>query len=141
MNEHFDTPQLTGRVRRVLDHGTATLDKRILSRLYESRQLALARQAQPVVALSLAGIGQSIGHFVSEPLSRRLRAVMAVVALLAGAAGVEFWQNSQKAAELAEIDSALLADEVSPSAYLDQGFVEWLRRIAQEQEQDGSLPQ
>ena len=53
--------------------------------------------------------------------------------------GVQFWQNLQTASELAEIDSALLSDEVSPGAYLDQGFMEWLNHLSQQEED--SLPQ
>jgi hypothetical protein len=74
-----------------------------------------------------------------EPLHGHFRGILAVFALAIGAMGVQFWQNLQSASELAEIDSALLSDEVSPGAYLDQGFMEWLNHLSQQEED--SLPQ
>ena len=139
MKDNLHDTQLTNGIRRLLDQGSANLDRKVLTRLYEGRQEALRHQAVPVAALSLAGIGQGIDHFVIEPLHAHYRGLLAVVALMIGAMGVQFWQNSQTAAELAEIDSALLSDEVSPGAYIDQGFLEWLKHLSQQEE--GSLPQ
>jgi hypothetical protein len=131
--------QFTDLIRRVLDRSTADLDRQVLGRLYESRQEALRRQAAPVAVLSLAGIGRGIEQFVVEPLHGHARGILAVLALAIGAMGVQFWQNLQTASELAEIDSALLSDEVAPGAYLDQGFMEWLNHLSQQE--DDSLPQ
>jgi len=131
--------QFISGIRRMLDQGSDGLDRKVLTRLYEARQDALSHQVQPVAALSLAGFGQGIDHFFVEPLQGHVRGILAIVAIAVGAMGVQFWQNSQTAAELAEIDSALLSDEVSPGAYLDQGFMEWLNHLS-EQDED-SLPQ
>lgn len=133
-NETRD-PKFVGDIRRVLDQGVVNLDRKVLTRLYDARQDALLHQAQPIAALSMAGIG----HFVIEPLQGHFRGILAVFALAIGAMGVQFWQNLQTASELAEIDSALLSDEVSPGAYLDQGFMEWLNHLSQQEED--SLPQ
>lgn len=46
--------------------------------------------------------------------------------LVVGVAGVTTWNDFQKAAENAEIDSALLADDLPINAYLDKGFQAWL---------------
>ncbi len=120
MNYEKGDSKFVGGIRRVLDEGAAGLDRKVVTRLGEIRQEALLRQAQPVAAFSMAGI-------------------LAVFALAVGAMGVQFWQNLQTASELAEIDSALLSDEVSPGAYLDQGFMEWLNHLSQQEED--SLPQ
>lgn len=133
-NETRD-PKFVGDIRRVLDQGVVNLDRKVLTRLYDARQDALLHQAQPIAALSMAGIG----HFVIEPLQGHFRGILAVFALAIGAMGVQFWQNLRTASELAEIDSALLSDEVSPGAYLDQGFMEWLNHLSQQEED--SLPQ
>lgn len=133
-NETRD-PKFVDDIRRVLDQGVVNLDRKVLTRLYDARQDALLHQAQSVSALSMAGIG----HFVIEPLQGHFRGILAVFALAIGAMGVQFWQNLQTASELAEIDSALLSDEVSPGAYLDQGFMEWLNHLSQQEED--SLPQ
>ena len=135
MNTDPKERQFTDQVRRVLDTGAERLDDRTTYRLREMRQQALRRQAKPVAALSLAGIG----HFVSESFHNHYRALAALLALAIGAAAVQIWQDEQHAQELAEIDSALLADEVPPNAYLDQGFLEWLDHLSHDEED--SLPQ
>ena len=135
MNKEFEERIVPGMVRRALDQSTANLDSRVESKLYAFRQEALKRQAQPVFALSLAGMGRGFEHFVTGPMQGKLRVVLAALALVIGASGVQFWQNLQRASELAEIDSALLADEVSPSAYLDQGFMEWLTHRSQQEDE------
>lgn len=139
MNNESSDSRFASAVCRVLEHGTGGLDQKVVARLLEAREEALRHQAAPVAVLSLAGIGQSLDHFVVEPLQGHYRAILALLAMVCGAVGVQFWQNQQIAEELAEIDSALLSDEVSPSAYLDQGFMEWLDHLSQQEEE--SLPQ
>lgn len=136
MNTDPKERQFTDQVRRVLDTGTERLDDRTTYRLREMRQEALRHQAKPAAALSLAGIG----HFVSESLHNHYRALATLLAIAIGAAGVHVWHDARQTTELAEIDSAILADEVSPNAYLDQGFLEWLDHLSKQRE-ESSLPQ
>ncbi|HZV53353.1 MAG TPA: DUF3619 family protein [Rhodocyclaceae bacterium] len=138
MNQELHESQFASRIRHVLDQGTSNLDQKAVARLYQFRQDALCRQAAPVAVLSLAGIG----HLATESLHSHYRGILAFLALVIGAMGVQFWQNARQATELAEIDSALLADEVSPNAYTDQGFIEWLNHLSQQEEgSEESLPQ
>lgn len=125
------------RVRRVLDQGADNLDAQTTARLRKSRQAALDRIRTPVGGLSLAGIG----GFSTENLSHRTRGLVAAMALLIGAVGTYYWNSFEQAAEHAEIDSALLADEVPFNAYLDQGFVEWLDHQAQDNDSESSSRQ
>jgi len=133
MNEEL---QFAYRVRQSLNLGTGSLKPQTVSRLQKIRGQALDRQKSAVGGLGLAGIG----HMATDSLSGHARALLAVFALMVGAAGSYYWNNFQRATEHAEIDSALLADEVPFNAYLDQGFMEWLDHIAQ-QEDDDSSPQ
>jgi hypothetical protein len=56
------------------------------------------------------------------------------LALLAGsAAGIYNWQQTQRIAELEEIDSQLLTDDLPIDAYLDRGFQNWLKKRTAEQ--------
>jgi len=122
------------RVRRVLDEGVDHLDKGAAARLRQSRQAALDRLAAPVAGLRLAGIGGlSTVHF-----SQQARGILAAMALLVGAVGTYYWNSFEQAAEHAEIDSALLADEVPFNAYIDQGFQAWLDHVAQADDSDSS---
>lgn len=112
------------KTRQVLNQGTENLDGRIAARLHQIRQAALARQRQPVMLLRLAGTG----HWFEFDLGRQARSIVAILALAAGAAGTYYWNAFSQAQEFEEIDSALLADELPPSAYLDKGFHAWLER-------------
>jgi hypothetical protein len=47
--------------------------------------------------------------------------------------GIYTWQQSQRAAELEEIDALLLTDDLPIDAYLDRGFQNWLKKRSTEQ--------
>lgn len=131
--------QFAYRVRQALNQGTDSLASATAARLHEARNRALAQQ-QTAGGLSLAGVG----HMATESLSGHFRALLAILALTVGAVGSYYWNSLQRASEHAEIDSALLADEVPFAAYLDQGFIEWLDRVAEQEDsapQEDSLPQ
>jgi hypothetical protein len=127
MNGEFQQ-QFAYRVRRVLNRGVDSLDPRLATRLFESRQKALASQRVSVAGLSLAGVGQMF----PESFASHARMALATFALLLGVTLTYCWNMYDQAAGYAEIDSALLADEVPFDAYLDQGFHEWLDHLAQE---------
>lgn len=112
------------KTRQVLNEGLDHIDAKISRRLHESRQSALAMQRQPVGILRLAGIG----HGMEFGFGRHARTLLAIFALTIGATGTYYWNAFNQAQEFEEIDSALLADELPPSAYLDKGFHAWLER-------------
>ena len=130
MKQTTDEAEFAARIRGALDQGTAELGEKASLRLYEARCDALRHQAAPVAVLSLGGVGQLLG----EAWHRHHRGILAFLALAIGALGVQIWQNYQQADELAEIDSALLTDEVPPSAYTDPGFLEWLQQLSDSDE-------
>jgi hypothetical protein len=57
----------------------------------------------------------------------RLGAVLPLVALVAGLITISAWQEDQRASELAEVDAALLTDDLPPAAYTDSGFAQFLK--------------
>lgn len=115
------------KVRQVLDLGTSNIDGRVAHRLFEARQQALGRQKVAVGRLHLAGMG----GFSLELFPGYVRTVIAAFALMAGVVSTYYWNGFEQAAENEEIDSALLADELPPAAYLDKGFQAWLERSSQ----------
>lgn len=113
--------------RQVLNFGTESLDLSTAKRLQAARQAALEHQRMPVRGLQLAGAG----HFITDAVFHHGRVIFAALALCIGASGSYVWNLYDQAAENAEIDSALLADDLPPAAYLDHGFRAWLERSSQ----------
>jgi hypothetical protein len=54
-----------------------------------------------------------------------------LLALVIGLAGVYQYEEQQRIAEVAELDAAVLSDELPLVAYLDQGFNAYLEQRAQ----------
>ncbi len=114
------------KTRQILNQGLDALDPEVAGRLHEARQVALKNQRMAVGRVRVAGIGQG-GEFT---FFSNARSLVAVMALTVGAMGTYYWNAFEQAQEYEEIDSALLADELPPSAYLDRGFHAWLERAS-----------
>ena len=122
--------QFAARIRHLLNQGTQ-LEPRLAERLKAARELALARQrAQrtPVLvwADNVLGNGWRWG-------SLSARVVLPVVMLAVAAFGIYRWQENQRLAEVVEIDTQLLTDDLPIDAYLDRGFQNFLKKRAAEQ--------
>jgi len=61
-----------------------------------------------------------------------LGSALPLVALLVGLTTVQWLDRQEIVSELAEIDTALLVDDLPPAAYSDPGFVQFLRQSAAE---------
>jgi len=57
----------------------------------------------------------------------RIASALPIVALVAGLWGIHWWQRQQQVDAAADIDMALLADDLPPAAYTDPAFEEFLR--------------
>lgn len=114
------------KTRQILNQGVDTLDHEVTGRLHEARQIALSSQRLPVRGLQIAGIG----HSMELAYFSHARSLLAVIALTIGATGTYYWNAFEQAREYEEIDSALLVDDLPPSAYLDRGFHAWLERAS-----------
>ncbi len=114
------------KTRQILNQGVDTLDRKVAGRLHDARQIALRSQQAPVGGLRMAGIG----HTVEFAFLANARNLLAAMALSIGVMGTYYWNAFEQVQENEEIDSALLADELPPSAYLDRGFHAWLERTS-----------
>ena len=56
----------------------------------------------------------------------RLASALPLVMLAAGLVAINVIQNDNRAAEVAEVDAALLTDDLPPAAYADPGFMQYL---------------
>jgi hypothetical protein len=129
MNEREEM-QLGNRVRHLLHQGL-DVKPEVAERLRKAREYALTRQ-RPEPAAALAWAGNVVGR-VGGWGGLALRVLLPLAMLLASAAAIYTWQQNQRDAELEEIDSQLLTDELPIDAYLDRGFQNWLKkRVAEE---------
>lgn len=120
MNEQ----QFGNRIRHLLNQGLE-LDPAKRERLRAAREQALAHQRpEPVPALRWAD--NVLGRFDGwVGLSTRVLLPVALVVL--AVSGIYTWQEKRRLAEIVEIDSQLLTDDLPIDAYLDRGFQNWLK--------------
>lgn len=105
----------------------------ITERLRVSRERALAVAAQQRRLVSATAPAMHVNGGRTAALSGppsvwwRLASAMPLVLLLAGLVLIQHHHDFEQIVVAAEIDSALLADELPPDAYRDPGFAEYLR--------------
>ena len=124
MNEQ----QFGNRIRHLLNRGLE-LDPAKLERLREAREHALERQRpEPVPALRWAD--NVFGSFDGwRGVSTRV--LLPVAVLVLAVSGIYTWQDKRRVAELVDIDSQLLTDDLPVDAYFDRGFQNWLKTQSQ----------
>lgn len=124
--------ELGRRIAARLSAGTADLPYEVSERLRAARTQAVARRKLSVVrtapALSLAGGVATLG-FDNDHLGLwgRIASALPILALAAGLVAINVIQNDYRAQEVAEVDAALLTDDLPPAAYADPGFVQFLK--------------
>lgn len=121
-----DEEALGRRLRQTLNAGTANLQPHVASRLMQARQAAMAKH------VSNSGFMARSSVLALGDVLYRFRLIAAAVALCIGGIGSYYWNIAQDAIAAADIDSALLADDVPPNAYIDPGFRLWLSRASSE---------
>ena len=122
MNEQ----QIAYRIKQLLNRGL-DLDAGKLARLKESRERALARQHIGPRVPVLAWADNVVGRW-GGPVSLIPRMLLPTAVLILGLIAINQWRDSQLAAEIEEIDTAVLTSDLPLDAYLDKGFDAWLKR-------------
>ncbi len=116
-----------------LSAGTASLPYDISERLRAARAQAVAArriarlQAAPVTASSGSGATLTWGSDEGVSLWHRIGSILPLIALVAGLLAINSLQTDKLVDELAEVDSALLTDDLPPDAFADPGFVQFLK--------------
>jgi hypothetical protein len=104
----------------------------ISERLRAARTRALANRkitvTRTATSTAVSG-GVATITFGNEHFSwwNRIAAVIPLLALVLGLIAISAIQNDNRTNELAEIDSALLTDDLPPAAYTDAGFAHFLK--------------
>lgn len=114
------------RVGSLLNEAADRLPYRVAHRLDRAREAALARlpdtAVQAVLVPAAAGQTASLPGDERSWLWRALAVVLPPVVVAAGLYGIAMWTDVQDAQETAEVDAAVLVDDVPISAYTDRGF-------------------
>ena len=113
----------------LLNQSTQNLSAGIKDRLYAARMKALSvRKAEKVLVQKpvLAGVS---GNWNSGSYGMWDAAgwIAPLVVLVFGLIGIAQWQNDSRINDIAEVDAALLSDDVPPDAYADGGFLAFLK--------------
>jgi hypothetical protein len=113
----------------LLRHGSQSLPAGVKDRLYSARLKALSVQKlekmgvlQPVLAHSTAS-----RSFGSRSFWDNFSWVAPLLVLVFGLIGIAQWQQDSRINDIAELDIALLTDDVPPDAYADSGFLGFLK--------------
>jgi hypothetical protein len=130
------------RVTARLNAGADGLSHDVSERLRIARQQAVAMAANPATAARR--IAATTAHVVAaQPSSGSaalglmggerggswwnwLAGAVPVLLLLLGLVGIDHWQQLELIGATADIDVALLGDDLPPSAFTDPGFAEFL---------------
>lgn len=124
-----DDINLAYKLRHALNENLDALPASTTERLAAARARALSRKKPdaPVQAPRKAGrrFFDVDFHFSGASLGR-LGAAIPLLALVVGLGGLYQYEQQQRIAELAELDAAVLADELPLTAYLDHGFNAYL---------------
>lgn len=125
-------------IRRELDQGAATLPDDITARLAGARRQALDAMPQtaPVAltsrvrAASAARVRQQ--RTDSPPLFQRLAiAGLPALVLAIGLVSFDEWSETRRIEQMAELDAAVLLDDLPIAAYADRGFGVYLKNTRQ----------
>lgn len=144
MNPTFDLPTPPGAGGRVahdalearfgrrlaarLTEGSEALPHDLTERLRFAREQALerARAAAVPSAVPIPAAGPSLGGG-GTGFWWRLASVLPGIMLVAGLVLIEMQHDDEVTRTAADIDAALLSDDLPPTAYTDPGFAEYLK--------------
>ncbi|WP_233258915.1 DUF3619 family protein [Rubrivivax albus] len=122
--------RLGSRLAAALNPALDALPADVESRLRFAREQALARRAAAPAAgnVSLGAGGAAVlGRLGTSGWWPRLGWLLPMAAVAVGVLLVQLRHERDAAAVAAQIDSALLADELPPAAYADPGFAAFLK--------------
>ena len=121
------------KVRHALNEQLDHLPASTVDRLASARKIALSRKkSQPVAMRLLQRAFAGGGNSATEvSLLNKMGVAIPLLALVVGLAGIYQVEEEQRIAEIAELDAAVLSDELPLTAYMDEGFNAYLAQRAQ----------
>jgi hypothetical protein len=132
-----DDINLAYKLRHALNENLDALPASTTERLAAARALALSRKKPdaPVQQQRQAGLRRffDVDFHLSGAGLGRLGVAIPLLALVVGLGGLYQYEQQERIAELAELDAAVLADELPLTAYLDHGFNAYLESQQRQQ--------
>ncbi len=104
----------------------------VSERLRFAREKAIAsvraqRGAEGAQTVGRSASGAAVMGFSRSPWWLRFASVLPLVALVGGLVLIQDWQARSQISVAAEVDEALLGDDLPINAYRDPGFTEFLK--------------
>ena len=131
-----DDINLAYKIRHALNDNLDNLPASTTDRLAAARAAALARKkADAPVRAKQQRAAFDLGELFSMQWVTRAAVVAPLLLMAAGMVGVYQYEHEQRAAELAELDAAVLSDDLPLTAYTDHGFNAYLAQQQQAQQQ------
>ncbi len=129
-------------VAKNLDQNLGNISPKAKLRLEKARELAISKK-KPEKAfawanrMKLAGTNSTSGGSNGKWL-RGASLIAPMIALTIGLLGIYQWQQDARINDIADVDTALLTDEVPPDAYADNGFLVFLKNLSKEEQEQNS---
>ena len=114
----------------LLRQSAANLPSEIKDRLYAARMKALTLKKPEKVRVQKRALASStgvLGSGSSNGVWDTVGWVAPLAVLVFGLIGIAQWQDDSRINDIAEVDAALLTDDVPPDAYADSGFIAFLK--------------
>lgn len=142
----FEVDRIGSAVRECLDGSVAQLPNRVTDRLYLARLNALAVRkpafvpfAERVLRPQLV-LNQTTNRSDHSSNWNRLSWMAPFIVLTLGLFAIAEWQQDARINDIAAVDIALLSDDVPPDAYMDSGFLAFLKLSSNAKRELEALP-
>ncbi len=128
-----DELEFAYKVRAVLDEEVDALPENARNRLQAARQKAIALKKPETVAYVVAPAPRFAGIIPTQFRDApnwliRVGIVIPLLLLVLGSVGIYYYEQERSIDDLADLDAAVLADELPINAYLDHGFNSYLNK-------------
>lgn len=116
-----------------LNEGAESVPHDIAERLRAARVRAVAQRKRVLTATAPSSLSVGGGALALGPEDEglgwftRISSVLPLIALVAGLLALQIGLDDLAADELAEVDAAILSDDLPPAAYTDPGFAQFLK--------------
>jgi hypothetical protein len=119
------------KVRHALNEQLDALPPSAAERLASARKIALSRKKSDAplrVLVRQKALAGQVGNFIKEPFSwaTRIGLIIPLIVLVVGLVSIIQSEQQQRIDETADIDAAMLTDDLPVTAYADHGFNAYL---------------